>query len=51
MQKNNKIKIVSGNGKNIKISDVDDYLDIEKPQDEIVNKDKIIIPTKKDSKK
>ena len=33
MQKNNKIKIVSGNGKNIKISDVDDYLDIEKPQD------------------
>ena len=51
MQKNNKIKIVSGNGKNIKISDVDDYLDIEKPQDEIVDKDKIIFPTKKDSKK
>ena len=49
--KKNKIKVVPGKGKNIKISDIKEHLEIEKPQDEIVEKDKIIIPTKKDSKK
>ena len=51
MSKKNKIKVVPGKGKNIKISDIKEHLEIEKPQDEIVEKDKIIIPTKKDSKK
>ena len=51
MSKERKIKIVPGKGENIKISDVQEHLNIEKPQDEIVEKDKIIIPTKKDSKK
>jgi|GEM_PF-2073882 hypothetical protein len=51
MSKKNKIKVVPGKGKNIKISDIKEHLGIEKPQDEIVEKDKIIIPTKKDSKK
>lgn len=43
MGKTKKIKIVSGNGKNLKISDIKDHLDIEKPKED-VDKDKIIIP-------
>lgn len=40
------IKIVSGNGKNLKISPVSDYIDIEKPNKE-KEKKSIIIPTEK----
>lgn len=47
MPKQNKIKIISGKGKNIKISDVKEHLNIEKPEDDIVDKDKIIVPTTK----
>ena len=47
MSKKNKIKVVPGKGKNIKISDIKEHLEIEKPQDEIVEKDKIIILLKK----
>ncbi len=46
MGNSKKIKIVSGNGKNLKISDVKDHLDIEKPKEDI-NKEKIIIPNNK----
>lgn len=42
----NKIKIVSGNGKDLDISDVRDHIKMDKKKDE-VNKDKIIIPTEK----
>ena len=49
MSKKNKIKVVPGKGKNIKISDIKEHLEIEKPQDEIVEKDKIIIQKNKDS--
>ena len=48
MAKSKKIKIVTGKGKNIKISDIKDNLDIEKPKDD-VNKEKIIIPSEIDS--
>ena len=51
MSKKNKIKVLPSKVKNIKISYIKEHLGIEKPQDEIVEKDKIIIPTKKDSKK
>ena len=40
------IKIVSGNGKNLKISPVSDYIDIEKPNKDNENIS-IIIPTEK----
>jgi len=42
----NKIKIVSGNGKDLNISDVRDHIKMDKKKEEI-NKDKIIIPTEK----
>lgn len=41
-----KIKIVSGNGKDLNISDVKDHIKLNKKKEE-VNKDKIIIPTEK----
>ena len=47
MSKERKIKIVPGKGENIKISDVQEHLNIEKPDDENIEKDKIIIPNKK----
>ena len=47
MSKERKIKIVAGKGENIKISDVQEHLNIEKPDDENIEKDKIIIPNKK----
>ena len=43
---NKKIRIVSGNGKELDISDVKDHIKIDKKKEE-VNKDKIIIPTEK----
>ena len=33
--------------RNIKISDVQEHLNIEKPDDENIEKDKIIVPNKK----
>ena len=47
MSKERKKKIVPGKGENIKISDVQEHLNIEKPDDENIEKDKIIIPNKK----
>jgi len=41
-----KIKIVSGDGKDLNISPVKDYIDIEKPKQE-KEKKKIIIPDEK----
>ena len=46
MANSKKIKVVSGKGKNLKISNVKDHLDIEKPKED-VEKEKIIIPTEK----
>lgn len=46
MANSKKIKVVSGKGKNLKISNVKDHLDIEKPKKD-VDKEKIIIPTEK----
>lgn len=46
MSDSKKIKIVPGKGKNLKISDIKDHLNIEKPKEK-VDKDKIIIPTEK----
>lgn len=46
MPNSKKIKIVPGKGKNIKISDVQEHLNIEKPKDD-VNKEKIVIPKEK----
>lgn len=46
MANSKKIKVVSGKGKNLKISNVKDHLDIEKPKED-VDKEKIIIPTEK----
>lgn len=40
------IKIVPGNGKNLKISDIKEHLNIEKPKED-TDKDKIIIPKEK----
>ncbi len=42
----NKIEIVSGNGKDLNISPVTDYINIEKPKKE-KEKKKIIIPEEK----
>ena len=46
MANSKKIKVVPGKGKNIKISDVKEHLNIEKPKDD-VNKEKIVIPKQK----
>lgn len=46
MANSKKIKVVSGKGKNLKISNVKDHLNIEKPKED-VDKEKIIIPTEK----
>jgi len=43
---NKKIKIVSGNGKDLNISDVKDHIKMDKKKENIT-KDKIIIPTEK----
>lgn len=47
MKNTKKIQVVSGKGKNIKISDVQEHLDIEKPHQEEKKKQNIIIPTNK----
>lgn len=41
------IKIVSGNGKDLNISDIKDHIKLNKKKKEEINKDKIIIPTEK----
>ncbi len=46
MADSKKIKVVPGEGKNIKISDVKEHLNIEKPSN-TTKKDKIIIPKNK----
>jgi hypothetical protein len=46
MSEQKKIKVVTGKGKNLKISNVKDHLDIEKPTID-VDKKKIIIPGEK----
>ncbi len=46
MANSKKIKVISGKGKNLKISNVKDHLNIEKPKED-VDKEKIIIPTEK----
>lgn len=46
MANSKRIKVVPGKGKNLKISNVKDHLNIEKPKEDI-KKDKIIIPTEK----
>lgn len=46
MANSKKIKVVPGKGKNLKISNVEDHLEIEKPKED-VDKEKIIIPTEK----
>lgn len=46
MANSKKIKVISGKGKNLKISNVKDHLEIEKPKEDI-DKEKIIIPTEK----
>ncbi len=43
MANSKNIKIITGKGKNLKISDVKEHLNIEKPKDN-VDKEKIIIP-------
>lgn len=49
MANSKKIKIVSGKGKNLNISNVNDHLNLDKRKDDI-KKDKIIIPTEKQKK-
>lgn len=49
MADSKKIKIVSGKGKNLNISNVKDHLNLDKRKEEI-KKDKIIIPTEKKKK-
>ena len=46
MANSKKIKVIPGKGKNLKISDVKDHLNIEKPQED-VKKEKIVIPKQK----
>lgn len=46
MSNNKKIKVISGKGKNIKISDIKDHLNIEKPKEDENKKNNIIIPKK-----
>jgi len=46
MDKNKKIKIVSGNGEDLNISPVYDHIDIERPKEEKEKKE-IIIPKEK----
>lgn len=41
------IKIVSGNGKDLNISDVRDHIKIDKKKGEVNKDNKIIIPTEK----
>ena len=50
MSDNKKIEVVSGNGKNLKISPVYEHIEIEKPKSK-TKKDTIVIPkVKKDDK-
>lgn len=46
MANSKKIKIVSGTGKDLNISDVKEHIKLDKKKEE-VDKKKIIIPTKK----
>ena len=46
MANSKRIKVVPGKGKNLKISNVKDHLNIQKTKEDI-KKDKIIIPTEK----
>ena len=51
MSDNKKIEVVSGNGKNLKISPVYEHLEIEKPKKDKAKKNNIVIPkVKKDDK-
>lgn len=45
MDEKKKIEVVSGNGKNLDISPVSEYIEVEKPRDE--KKENIIIPEEK----
>ena len=45
MDEKKKIEVVSGNGKNLDISPVSEYIEVEKPREE--KKDNIIIPEEK----
>lgn len=45
VKKENKIEIISGNGKDLDISDVSEYLEVQKPKEE--KKENIIIPQEK----
>lgn len=49
MANSKKIKVITGKGKNLKISDVKEHLNIEKPKDDI-DKEKIIIPKEKNKR-
>ena len=46
MTNSKKIKVIPGKGKNLKISDVKEHLNIEKPRED-VKKEKIVIPKQK----
>ena len=46
MDKNKKIKVVSGNGEDLNISPVYDHIDIERPKEQ-KEKKKIVIPKEK----
>ncbi|MBR2744675.1 MAG: hypothetical protein IKE01_05215 [Clostridia bacterium] len=50
MSNSKKIKIVSGDGKKLKISEVEDHIKLDKKNKD-VDKNKIIIPTEKKPKK
>lgn len=47
MANSKKIKVVSGKGKNIKISEVKEHLNIEKPKEDNIKKGNIVIPKQK----
>ena len=46
-KENKKIVVVSGDGTELDISEVHNHLNIEKPNTDTPNKDKIVIPPKK----
>ena len=50
MANSKKIRIVSGNGKELNISDVEDHIKLDKKNKD-VDKNKIIIPTERKQKK
>ena len=50
MSSSKKIRIISGNGKDLNISEVEDHIKLDK-KNKNVDKNKIIIPTEKKHKK